>query len=287
MDGMVSLEQPVGLFDYVSPIDFDRACFEARCLTGVPAEHLVFSRCATIFAPVTPEVWPDGAVRRWPGVTVEAYRHPAFWLPENVAVRARSADGTWVEDDDEWLCRIAVELATRGLVDADTGAYRDMLAAIGLDVAREVDRGRVERWIADGGSDELLDEVRWPEVVDPAREDGDDWLLGTAQALVAQGLAGLPAMDAEVLLADFEDFERSGDLTEETLQGFARIAAITFDESWWDQVAEAITEQPDRLDEIATEMHEVLEAMVRGSVDPEGDWPIDVAGLESDTRSGS
>lgn len=99
--------------------------------------------------------------RAFPKVAAAVLWHPLFWLPPRLAGRYRFATpdgGVFVESDEEWAVRIALEVSQSGLYDEETGTWLDVMSTVGLDVTDPVDVARIEAWQA-GSPDPALDGV--------------------------------------------------------------------------------------------------------------------------------
>lgn len=122
--------------------------------TGIPADEFVF--CPLVATPVP--IYRRG--QRFSTAKPEALWHPLLWLPESVGLRLRlrQPDGSAVvENDTQWLTRVALELQHSGLYSTEHG-WVDILSLYGLDVNDPVDIARVEYWL-NGGEDTTLDSI--------------------------------------------------------------------------------------------------------------------------------
>ena len=158
--------------------------------------------------------------RAFPQVAAAVLWHPLFWLPPRLAGRYRFATpegGLFVESDEEWAVRIAIEVSQSGLYDDETGTWLDVMSTVGLDVSDPVDVARIEAWQA-GAPDAVLDgidlsvyteieERHWAletaaQLVEPLREAAwaccADDLAGLAHETVLRARAG--EIDAQAVL---------------------------------------------------------------------------------------
>lgn len=146
--------------------------------TGLDVEQLLAS---PLFAHPLPIL--NQAGERWRGVPVEMLWHPFFWLPEHLARPAQFPDGKdgalITEDLTEWGVRVMLELASSDLYDTETGEWRDVLAAAGVDVHTTGGHARVEGWTR-GGADALLDELTVAGMLNQTKAAG--WARDTARA---------------------------------------------------------------------------------------------------------
>ena len=172
--------------------------------TGIAADAIMSNPLCAIPLPIYSRI-PEGQ-RRWSGVRPEAMWHPLMWLPDRLAFRYDiSVEGDdsapFLESDDLWAIRMALELSTSGLYDAESGEWVDILATINLNVENPADLSRVQAWL-DGAPDEDLDAIDLSNYLDlPDRE----WALSSAIALLPELQPASWALMANDLLAVLDD----------------------------------------------------------------------------------
>jgi hypothetical protein len=218
--------------------------------TGLNPDDVILSRFCVSPVPLYPVSWPEGH-RRWAGLRPEALWHPLFWLSPELAGRYQDVDDN-AEDDDAWVMRVAVEMDARGLFDADSGSWVDVLALYGLDVDDPADVERIRRWLA-GVDDPILDNIELPS---PNVSDEllavEDWSLLTAQSMMS-------ILAHSYLVSDAEDFADAFMETQEgvahnephmtgaaggVMSNVATFASASFerytgiDAEWWDTFAD-------------------------------------------------
>lgn len=121
--------------------------------------------------------------RSFPDVPAAVMWHPLLWLPPRLAGRYRFSDhdgGIFVESDEEWAVRVALEVSESGLYDTDSGTWLDVLSLVGLDASDDVDLARIEAWQA-GAPDPALDGIDLTEITD---SENRHWALEQAAQLV-------------------------------------------------------------------------------------------------------
>ena len=139
--------------------------------TGVPASSLVSSRLCALPVPV-------GHIRDWPQVRPELTFLPLLWLPPHLAepksyvvgddglAHAVTSGGpmtsggpggreVYVEPEEEWAVRVALELTASGFYDAESGTFLDVMDLVGIDVDTKAGRERVAAWLSGGRDDDL------------------------------------------------------------------------------------------------------------------------------------
>lgn len=152
--------------------------------------------------------------RAFPHVNAGILWHPLFWLPPRLACRYRFATpdgGVFIESDEEWAVRIALEVSQSGLYDEESGTWLDVLSMVGLDAMDPVDIARVEAWQA-GAPDPLLDGIDLTAMTDIEERH---WALELAAQLVEplrEASWALCADDLAEMAAETALSARSGQL---------------------------------------------------------------------------
>jgi len=99
--------------------------------------------------------------QRFDDVFPHALWNPLFWLPEDIALRIRIQETPNAEprpeQDAEWALRIALEVSSSGLYDAETG-WVDVFALYGINPEDPNDLEAIQAWQA-GLPDERLDSI--------------------------------------------------------------------------------------------------------------------------------
>lgn len=129
---------------------------------GLPAGSVAMSPLVSIPVPIYDPGWGAQGVRRWPGTKPEAMWHPLMWLPDELAFQFEmfeesDPESSTAEGFELWSLRLACELESSGLYSPALG-WVDVLAAHGLDSARQDHLARVERWLH-GAPDQVLDQI--------------------------------------------------------------------------------------------------------------------------------
>ncbi|XBH22946.1 hypothetical protein V5R04_06965 [Jonesiaceae bacterium BS-20] len=156
-------------------------------LTGLDEKQVMTNPLLTIPLPLyvshrnpyDPAVATDPRVY-FPDVKPEALWHPLFWLPSRLA-DIRSVNVT-SPNDDEWACRVAIQMVATGMYDPTSGTWYDVLAAYGLDVNDPADLARITAWQR-GGADPILDTI---DLDDEFRPEGTDVPLNWDQELLVE-----------------------------------------------------------------------------------------------------
>lgn len=193
---------------------------------GIDTDHLIVSRMSPIPFPANSGRVSDGPGRRVDGVRPEAMWMPLLWLPPrlanrytfqiidgNVSVRTprtgiRPGYPVYVETDDLWVLRVALELGASGLYDESSGTWLDIMAMLDLNVDDPDDVARIAAWL-DGEADTDLD------LLDSGLEIGSmvtnpenpHWALGSALAMYDSLLECTWALGADSLLGATDDLE--------------------------------------------------------------------------------
>ena len=189
-------------------------------VTGVPATHLVASRMSPIPFPVR-SGRPDGGTgrRRIPGVRPDAMWLPLLWLPPRLEqrytyqiidnevvvatnrVKPRAGYEVYVETDELWTIRAALELGAAGIWDEESGGWLDVMGLAGLDVDDPGDIARISAWL-DGEPDDLLDLLDTGLELGTllARPENPHWALKSALAMYDSLRACAWALGADSLL---------------------------------------------------------------------------------------
>ena len=146
--------------------------------------------------------------RGWPvSMDPSALWHPLFWLPERLAHRYR--DETFVETDNEWSVRVAMESTIAGLYDPISGTWVDVLSLVELDVDDPDVVERLRAWLA-GADDAVLDSIDLSGMTELA--DDPHWAYGEVAELMPTLLPAAWSLTATSLL---EELARPGATTAE------------------------------------------------------------------------
>lgn len=173
-------------------------------LTGIPSAAIMSNPLCAVPLPLYSRI-PEGR-RRWEGTRADAMWHPLLWLPSRLAFRYDiSIEGdegeAFLESDDVWAIRMALELSTSGLYDPESGQWVDILHTVNIDVDNPTHVARVQNWL-DGAPDEDLDAIDLTEYLDlPDR----DWALESAIALLPELRQATWALMANDLLSTLDD----------------------------------------------------------------------------------
>lgn len=244
---------PVGPFDAAVRLQqFHEA-------TGIDLAYLVTSPLCGVPVPMYPAQLPDGR-RRWPGLRPEVMWHPMMWLPQSIRSRRMVAVGTdspTIEDDDLWIARMMVQLATAAHYDPDTdlwiplydeqsGGWVDVLALHGIDVESADMQARIAAWL-DGAPDPDLDAIDLTDCF-ATDEQPPDWAVTYAWNAIGVLLPAAYAIYARALAGHIEDVlsttEPDPEMLATTFRLVASIAADSFTEvtgetTWWTEVNDA------------------------------------------------
>lgn len=166
-------------------------------ITGLHPDDLAASPLCSLVAPMTIDAR---------SVTPSALWHPVFWIgpwadphdiedPETGELRLESLD--------EWLMRLAVFLEASGAYDPTSGAWVDMLGAVGIDFSNAVDVARLTAWQS-GAADPTIDALALT-LEDVA--DAFDWTFPTARILVVEQGHEVASMTADALVADLIELQ--------------------------------------------------------------------------------
>lgn len=244
---------PVGPFDAAVRLQqFHEA-------TGLDPSNIITSPLCGLPVPMYPAKLPTNR-RRWPELRPEAMWHPLMWLPKEVRSRRMVAVGNdepTMEDDDLWVARMMVQLATAAQYDPDqdlwiplydeqTGGWVDVLALHGLDVETAEVQSRLAAWL-DGNADPDLDAISLDSCF-ATDEETPDWAVTYAWNAVGVLLPAAYAVYAHALAGHIEDVQATSEPDPEalatTFRLVASIAADSFTEvdgesAWWTQVLAA------------------------------------------------
>lgn len=123
--------------------------------TGIAPELIVADPVIAVPLPI------HARGKRFEDVYPHALWNPLFWLPEDIALRFRIRENDTAEPrpetDAEWAIRIAIELGTSGLYDAESG-WLDVFALYGINPDDPADLEAIAAWQA-GLPDERLDAI--------------------------------------------------------------------------------------------------------------------------------
>jgi len=193
---------------------------------GLLPDHLIGSRMAPVPIPVDSGRPADGSRPRVEGVRPEAMWMPLLWLPPRLANRYtfQIIDGAvsvrtqrtgvcpgypvYVETDDLWVLRIALELSASGLYDEVSGTWLDVMAMLDLNVDDPHDLARIAAWL-DGGKDQELDLLDSGLEIGSMVENPENpqWALNAALMLHDELLESSWALGADSLLGVTDDLK--------------------------------------------------------------------------------
>ena len=219
--------------------------------SGLDSGDVLTSPTCCTPVPRYPAEWPAGR-RRWTGVRPEAMWHPLLWLPTRLAQRVPLDIGGVhrFENDEEWIARVAVELAAAGFYHEETGCWADVLALSGLDVTNTPHLDRIGLWLA-GGIDDDLDQIDLSGYLDPADPDTDpQWAVHEVHdALDLLHPVGW-VVTSHTLLRDVDDMLDAADqmTDEQLLDGYRTVGLMAADSlryldgesAWWFSQLDAI-----------------------------------------------
>jgi hypothetical protein len=227
--------------------------------TGLDRNQIAANPLAAIPFPVMSRA---NGPRGWPiNLNPASMWHPLFWLPERLAFRYRF-EGDDIEDENEWVVRVALETTISDLYNPIDGTWFDVLAYYDLDSDDPQVQARISAWLA-GGDDDVLDSIDLTETVD---EPGNEhWAVeSTAEmlpTLIAASWATLAddlAQSTGALITDVTDraeaLEAAETLVNLALGTLSDVPGVSEQEPAphlrWQEIARALTTSTKSLDEL-------------------------------------